>query len=764
MSNPAIISRLEEWMKRYRLPLMPVIWVVTGVVIGILVAIGLYSYHSAEKAMAAQFNEQQLILARQAAQGMEDHLADLRRIVNLLARSPEVGNPKKEGAGGNEGIALKALLESGGGAFDFLFQVDSQGNLISTYPAKTLEEGLGKQFSLSPYFQKVRSTGRSVLTHVGPFTEEKTPGRAPRFGSILILSPIFRGSDFAGLLGAEIDFQRIYERFVHPIRSGARGASWMINGEGTFIAHYDPNLLGKDAFSSRQERDPGLSSEQIDRIMKEKMLAGQAGTGEYTSGWHLGEKGQIKKLIAYAPVRLDDSIGSVAVVVPYSDVTRLVWGSFQSSAILILVMACTLLAGTYVGHKINQERIRAAEKVKWGEEIMRSQNRLQALFDGAPDAIAIVDRDYRVLMVNKTALNWYKRGLEDFVGRLCHREFQGRPDLCVNCPAEESFRTGLPAFRERASLVAGGNKYYLQLFTFPLRDRNGEVVEVVEYVKDVTAEKELQQQIIQSERLAVVGRMAANVAHEIKNPLGTIVLNAELLDEELDKIGPEETAESKELLGVIKSEVDRLLEVVEEYLQFARLPKVKLEEGNPNEVIADLLFFLKEEVEGRNILLAENLDPHLPPVQIDSKTIRQAFLNIIKNSLEAMPDGGKLTVSTVHRDGKVEVTIGDTGKGISEENQNLVFTPFFSTKHGGTGLGLSITSHIVKEHRGTIGFESYEGLGTSFIIRLPIPSSPPPASREEPQSAGMKEGPGEKLAASREEYGHSGTQDNSSGG
>jgi signal transduction histidine kinase len=290
--------------------------------------------------------------------------------------------------------------------------------------------------------------------------------------------------------------------------------------------------------------------------------------------------------------------------------------------------------------------------------------------------------------------------------------------------------------------VAGGNKYYLQLFTFPLRDRNGEVVEVVEYVKDVTAEKELQQQIIQSERLAVVGRMAANMAHEIKNPLGTIVLNAELLDEELDKIGPEDRAESKELLGVIKSEVDRLLEVVEEYLQFARLPKVKLEEGNPNEVIADLLFFLKEEVEGRNILLAENLDPHLPPVQIDPKTIRQAFLNIIKNSLEAMPDGGKLTVSTARRDGKVEINIGDTGKGIAEENQNLVFTPFFSTKHGGTGLGLSITSHIVKEHRGTIGFESYEGLGTAFIIRLPIPSSPPPASRVEPQGAGMKEGRG----------------------
>lgn len=117
----------------------------------------------------------------------------------------------------------------------------------------------------------------------------------------------------------------------------------MINQEGRVIAHYDPSLLGKDAFTARKERDPDLSSERIDRIMKEKMLAGKAGMDEYVSGWHMGERGKLKKLIAYAPIRLDGQVWSLALVVPYSEVTHVVWGSFQHSAVLILIMACTLL-------------------------------------------------------------------------------------------------------------------------------------------------------------------------------------------------------------------------------------------------------------------------------------------------------------------------------------------------------------------------------------------------------------------------------------
>lgn len=235
--------------------------------------------------------------------------------------------------------------------------------------------------------------------------------------------------------------------------------------------------------------------------------------------------------------------------------------------------------------------------------------------------------------------------------------------------------------------------------------------------------------LVKSERLAAVGRIAAQITHEIRNPLSSIGLNADLLSEELGRLaGGSDAAEATGLLRSIAREVDRLTEVTEGYLRFARLPKPRLEAEDIGPLLADLLAFTREELTARGIETRLTLAPGLPEVRADDNQLRQAMLNLVRNAVEAMPSGGVLAVDAAARDvaGRrwVEVSVRDSGVGISAEASARVFDPFFSTKAGGTGLGLALTQQIVGEHGGELTFESEPGVGTTFRLRLPAVEPP----------------------------------------
>ncbi len=232
--------------------------------------------------------------------------------------------------------------------------------------------------------------------------------------------------------------------------------------------------------------------------------------------------------------------------------------------------------------------------------------------------------------------------------------------------------------------------------------------------------KKSSRKLLRSERLAVIGRLAAQITHEIRNPLNAISLNLELLEEDLLQLPDPE--ESLLILRAAMEELERLVQITEEYLRFARLPPPQLEPSNITQLLESLMNFLAEELLSQSIRWKLELDPHPPQVNIDQRQLRQALLNLIRNAMEAASQNTSqplIEIKTIAKHDGIEIIIKDNGPGMEEEIRERIFDPFFSTKEGGSGLGLPLTQQIITGHGGTISCLSQKNQGTSFIIFLP---------------------------------------------
>ena len=229
----------------------------------------------------------------------------------------------------------------------------------------------------------------------------------------------------------------------------------------------------------------------------------------------------------------------------------------------------------------------------------------------------------------------------------------------------------------------------------------------------------LQEHMLHAEQLATVGKMSAQVAHQIRNPLTSISLNLELMEDEIQE-GRYPSAEVDNLLSSIRSEIALLVDVTENYLRMAKPSEMRKESSDLNQIIRELLGFLRPQLQKNEITLTEELDPAVPALWLDRVQIRSAALNVIRNAVEAMEEGGRLKVVTQAINGYVEIRISDTGRGIPRSEQEKIFQLFYSTKDQGTGLGLSMARQIVEEHGGSIVLESMESVGTTIALRLPV--------------------------------------------
>jgi len=230
--------------------------------------------------------------------------------------------------------------------------------------------------------------------------------------------------------------------------------------------------------------------------------------------------------------------------------------------------------------------------------------------------------------------------------------------------------------------------------------------------------REMQAQLIQSEKLAALGELAAVVAHEIKNPLVAIGGFARLLRKRID-----DPHKARELTSIIVEEVGRLERILKNLLHFTKESELSLRLEDLNSIIRKSMAVFHHEMERAKIQLHLDLEDDLPLVMADNDQFRQVLVNIIRNAIHAMPEGGKLSICTVMEKGQTRLDITDTGVGIPEQDLDKIFEPFFTNKSGGTGLGLAISAKVVEDHGGQVRVSSTPGKGTTFSLLLPVHST-----------------------------------------
>jgi signal transduction histidine kinase len=265
----------------------------------------------------------------------------------------------------------------------------------------------------------------------------------------------------------------------------------------------------------------------------------------------------------------------------------------------------------------------------------------------------------------------------------------------------------LITFTNQAGLALENAKLFneLKLFNEELEERVRRATEDL---------KKTQEQLIQSSRLSALGQLSAGVAHEIRNPLTSISILIHSLKERL-------SAEDmrKEDIVVIENEIERINQIIKQFLDFARPSQPKKEKLDINGLIEDTLLLISHELKENNIQV-EKAFLSIPDISADRDQMRQVFLNLILNAMQAMSNGGRLTIATSIKKNQVQITFKDEGNGIPESVHEKLFEPFFTTKEDGIGLGLSITKRIIDAHFGKIDIESIRGKGSLFTITLPL--------------------------------------------
>jgi len=350
-------------------------------------------------------------------------------------------------------------------------------------------------------------------------------------------------------------------------------------------------------------------------------------------------------------------------------------------------------------------------------KLAREKGFLETLFNTIQEGVIVTDADGRITYLNAAAGQLLGIDPERAVGEPISRHLRDLDWQKIWSADKDEWRKVFTHELE----VFYPQQRFISFYIVPVADEQNSVVTGMAIIlRDVTETRQRAESTIESEKLSAITLLAAAVAHEIGNPLNSLNIHLQLMERELKRLPVAQAEQVREDLRVARDEIARLDQIINQFLRAIRPTQPELQPTTVNDVIAETLALMEQEIGDRDILVEQELAEGMPRLLLDRAQLKQAFYNIIKNALQAMRSGGILRIRTEVDDSHVTISFIDSGHGIAPEQIGRLFEPYFTTKQNGTGLGLMIVQRIVREHGGTIEVESDKDRGTTFRIKLPI--------------------------------------------
>ncbi len=663
------------------------------VVISALITLNIFFQQSLQMEIAQQFNRQQFLLARSIADNIKAYIHFMKEEVlsvsNVIAKM-DIKDKKNFEWLNNEIIRNKGIIKADLGV------VSINGDII--------------------FFEGDKKPLNSILSRdILPFKPSDGLSEtviSESSNNIYIMSPVYKQGALKEMVFLSVNITDIANHFVGNIKSGSRGYAWIIDKNGTLLYHpTQPGMVGGNLYKT----DSTCFRCHLTFDLEKKIIEGKA--GDY--GRYIAPTGE-DKIIAFSDIDLGNISWTIAVSAPYSEVTHTTRQSMKLYSYLIISIFITTSVVSTLLIIFNKKRIKAEEIALRKQEIEKyaielenkvnertselesEKEKLNSIVSAIGGGIMLIDRSGKVQWANQMIKDM--AGVE-VIGEECE-------DICPDCSISETYVVNNIETSILSNLFGQKDKYF-QVTTAPVKGEKEDIHGYIRLIQDVTEMKKMEEQIIHSEKLASIGRLAAGIAHEIGNPLTSIFSFVQILRE------MEEDQFKKESLETIYFHINRISEILKQLSGFSRMPSGEPQKCQINEIVETAINLVQYDKRAKNVAIIKELEHGLPEVSCNGNQISQVFVNLILNAIDALPEGGEIKVRSILRENEVAIQFEDTGIGISKEDVTRIFDPFYTTKERGTGLGLAVSYDIIKKMNGTLSVESEVGKGSTFTITIP---------------------------------------------